>query len=162
VSKRVLITGAAGGIGEATADALRRRGCTVAGLDLNADGDDIIACDVRDQDSVDEGVAAAVERLGGFDVLINSAGVGDPQSAAERPDDDALRVLTLVRAALDPVAHRDLATSRQGAVGYAIFRHIPRRVLDRRTARRLRDAARRGQFDDSELAAELRGKLTEA
>jgi NAD(P)-dependent dehydrogenase (short-subunit alcohol dehydrogenase family) len=263
VSKRVLITGAASGIGEATAEALRRRACAVVGLDLNAAGDDVIACDVRDQAAVDEGVAAAIDRLGGLDVLINSAGVGDPQSAAERPDEDALRVLdvnllgtwrvtaaaipalresrgrvvniasglahltvplataytiskrgvvaysdslrlemagevevttvypgyirtpihnasaekgvalegvvpaepleaaaaTLVRAALAPVAHRDLATSRQGALGYAVFRHLPRRLLDRLTATRLRQAARRGQFDRSELAATMRERL---
>ena len=93
MSKRVLITGAASGIGEATADALRRRGCTVVGLDINAAGDDTIACDVRDQASVDMAVAQALERLGGLDVLINSAGLGNPQSAAERPGDDALRVI---------------------------------------------------------------------
>jgi NAD(P)-dependent dehydrogenase (short-subunit alcohol dehydrogenase family) len=92
VSKRVIITGAASGIGEATAEALRRRGCSVAGLDLRA-GDDVIACDVRDQDSVDAAVAEAIARLGGLDVLINSAGVGDPQSATERPDADALKVI---------------------------------------------------------------------
>ena len=39
VTKRVLITGAASGIGEATAASLRRRRCGVVGLDLNpADG----------------------------------------------------------------------------------------------------------------------------
>ncbi|MEA2423720.1 MAG: hypothetical protein QOH13_130, partial [Thermoleophilaceae bacterium] len=93
MSKRVIITGAASGIGEATAASLRSRGCTVVGLDLTAIGDDVIACDVRDQGSVDTAVAAAIERLGGLDVLINSAGIGDPQSAAERPAEDALRVI---------------------------------------------------------------------
>lgn len=93
MTKRVIITGAASGIGEASAAALRRRGCQVVGLDLNAGGDHVIACDVRDQASVDAAVAAAVERLGGLDVVINCAGIGDPQSAAERPGDDALRVI---------------------------------------------------------------------
>src|SRR5207247_6395859 len=92
MSARVVITGAASGIGEATAEELHRRGATVAGLDLNASGD-LIACDVRDQASVDAAVADAVALLGGIDVLINCAGVGDPQSAAEPPGDDALRVL---------------------------------------------------------------------
>jgi NAD(P)-dependent dehydrogenase (short-subunit alcohol dehydrogenase family) len=92
MSKRVIITGAASGIGQATAEALRRRGCSVVGLDLVA-GDDVIACDVRDQESVDVAVAEAITRLGGLDVLINSAGVGDPQSAAERPAADALKVI---------------------------------------------------------------------
>jgi NAD(P)-dependent dehydrogenase (short-subunit alcohol dehydrogenase family) len=92
MSKRVIITGAASGIGEGTAEALRGRGCSVVGLDLVA-GENVVACDVGDQDSVDVAVAEGIERLGGLDVLINSAGVGDPQSAAERPDADALKVV---------------------------------------------------------------------
>jgi NAD(P)-dependent dehydrogenase (short-subunit alcohol dehydrogenase family) len=93
VSARVIITGAAGGIGAAAAAELRSRGAQVVGLDLDARGDDILACDVRDQASVDAAVDAAVARLGGLDVLINNAGVGDPQGAGERPDGDALKVI---------------------------------------------------------------------
>src|SRR5437763_9280451 len=58
---------------------------------------------------------------------------------------------TLVKAALSPRPYRDLATSRQGAAGYAMFRRIPRRTLDRLTLKRLRASAARGTFDDSEL-----------
>jgi NAD(P)-dependent dehydrogenase (short-subunit alcohol dehydrogenase family) len=93
VSKRVIITGAASGIGEATAKALRDRGAAVVGLDLKG-SDDVIACNVTDQASVDKAVAAAVQRLGGgLDALVNCAGIGLPQSAGERPGPDALRVL---------------------------------------------------------------------
>ena len=93
MSRRVLITGAAGGIGAAATEELRRRGARVVGLDLHPDGDGVIACDVRDQESVDRAVAEAVGRLGGLDVLVNNAGVGNPQSAGEAPDDTALAVL---------------------------------------------------------------------
>ena len=92
MSKRVLITGAAGGIGAAATEEMRRRGARVVGLDLRND-DDVIACDVRDQASVERAVAEAIERLGGLDVLVNNAGLGNPQSAAEPPDDSALAVL---------------------------------------------------------------------
>jgi NAD(P)-dependent dehydrogenase (short-subunit alcohol dehydrogenase family) len=92
MSKRVIITGAASGIGEATAEALRERGARVVGLDLNA-GDGLIACDVTDQSSVDTAVAAAIERLGGLDAVVNCAGIGLPQSATEAPGPDALKVL---------------------------------------------------------------------
>ncbi len=87
---RVLITGAAGGIGSAAAAELRSRGAAVAGLDLQ--GADIV-CDVRDQASVDAAVAEAIEQLGGLDVLINNAGIGIPQSAGAAPDADALAVI---------------------------------------------------------------------
>jgi NAD(P)-dependent dehydrogenase (short-subunit alcohol dehydrogenase family) len=93
MSKRVLITGAAGGIGAAAAAELRSRGARVVGLDLKADGDDVIACDVRDQAAVDAAVAEAIERLGGLDVLINNAGLGQPQSAGRAPDEAALAVI---------------------------------------------------------------------
>jgi NAD(P)-dependent dehydrogenase (short-subunit alcohol dehydrogenase family) len=91
--ERVLITGAASGIGAAAAAELRRRGATVVGLDLNASGADVLACDVTDQVSVDAAVATAVERLGGLDALVNCAGVGLAQSAAEAPGPDAVKVL---------------------------------------------------------------------
>ena len=68
----------------------------MVGLDLHGNGDDIIECDVRDQASVDAAVAAAIEKLGGgVDVVINNAGVGNPQSAGEPPDDDALAVIDI-------------------------------------------------------------------
>ena len=91
---RIVITGAAGGIGSATVTALRARGAQVAGLDLAAAGD-LIACDVRDQASVDAAIAEAERRLGGIDVVINCAGIGDPQSAGDRPDSDAQRVIDI-------------------------------------------------------------------
>ena len=89
---RVLITGAAGGIGSAAASELRVRGAQVVGLDLAA-AEGIVACDVRDQASVDCGVAEAIDRLGGLDVLVNNAGIGTPQSAGDAPDERALAVI---------------------------------------------------------------------
>jgi NAD(P)-dependent dehydrogenase (short-subunit alcohol dehydrogenase family) len=72
--KRALVTGAAGGVGRATVELLEAEGASVVGVDLNA-GDDVLACDVSDEGSVRAAVAAAVEQLGGLDVVVNVAGV---------------------------------------------------------------------------------------
>ncbi len=92
--KRIIITGAASGIAAATMAELESRGARVIGLDIAPAGDEqIIACDVREQESVDQAVAAAIARLGGVDVLINCAGLATPQSAGLPPDAKALAVI---------------------------------------------------------------------
>ena len=70
--------------------------------------------------------------------------------------EDAAR--TLARAALGRPA-RDLATTRRGALNYALARRVPRRLLDRVVATRLRQLARRGDFDRSELVAEYAARV---
>ncbi len=85
-AERIIITGAASGIGAAAKVELERRGARVVGLDINAGASSLIACDVRDQASVDGAVHEAIERLGGLDVLINNAGLATPQSAGVAPD----------------------------------------------------------------------------
>ena len=93
-ARRVVVTGAASGIGAATMTELRSRGAEVVGLDLNAAGSDLVSCDVRDQASVETAVAEATSRLGGgVDVLINCAGLATPQSAGSPPDERALATL---------------------------------------------------------------------
>jgi NAD(P)-dependent dehydrogenase (short-subunit alcohol dehydrogenase family) len=262
MSARVVITGAASGIGAAAAEQLRAQGASVVGLDING-SDEIVECDVRDQQSVDDALREAIERLGGgLDVLINNAGIGFSQSAGVVPDEKALAVIevnmigpwrvtatalpalrasrgrvvnvasglahlalpfapaycmskrgvvaysdalrlehgdaitvttvypgyiktpihdssnedgfsldgmvpeeplssaagTLVRAALGPPA-RDLATTRRGAVGYALARRAPRRLMDRLTLRTIGRQIRRGSFDRSEVAREFVGRM---
>ncbi|MFN4142916.1 SDR family NAD(P)-dependent oxidoreductase [Aestuariivirga sp.] len=74
---RVLITGAANGIGRATAMAFLAAGARVVGLDLNAsDGPaKILACDLSREEDVVRAVAAAAGDLGGLDVVVNNAGI---------------------------------------------------------------------------------------
>ena len=72
--KRALVTGAAGGVGRATVDLLVGEGASVVGVDLAA-SEGVVACDVRDEASVDAAVAVAVERLGGLDIVVNVAGI---------------------------------------------------------------------------------------
>ena len=87
--KVALITGAASGIGSATARVFAREGARTAGVDVNTTGDDdwnaavagapgsyLSAADVRDEESVRAAVAEAVEKLGRIDIVVNAAGVG--------------------------------------------------------------------------------------
>jgi NAD(P)-dependent dehydrogenase (short-subunit alcohol dehydrogenase family) len=84
--RRVLITGAARGIGALTAQRLHARGARVALLGLEPELLESVAaqcggapwfeCDVADRARVDAAVTAAVERLGGLDVAIANAGIG--------------------------------------------------------------------------------------
>ena len=92
MSKRIVVTGAASGIGAETVKQLRKRGAKVVGLDVNP-GEGIVACDVRDQGAVDRAVEQAVAELGGLDVLVNNAGIGFPQSAGSPPDERAQAVI---------------------------------------------------------------------
>jgi NAD(P)-dependent dehydrogenase (short-subunit alcohol dehydrogenase family) len=90
------VTGASGAFGTAARAELRRRGWRVAGLDLSPDpaDDEVLACDVTDDQAVPAAVAEAIERLGGgLDVLLNNAGIGGPASAGAPPGDHVRRML---------------------------------------------------------------------
>jgi 3-oxoacyl-[acyl-carrier protein] reductase len=76
--RRALVTGAASGIGRAGARALARAGARVAGFDLQpgeTDAFPVLAVDVADEAAVAAGMARALDRLGGLDILVNAAGV---------------------------------------------------------------------------------------
>jgi NAD(P)-dependent dehydrogenase (short-subunit alcohol dehydrogenase family) len=95
---RVLVTGASGTFGREVARALTERGARVVGLDVAPRADDaidVIACDIRDDDSVVAGVAQAVDLLGGLDVLINNAGIGGPAPAELAPGAEVYRQLEI-------------------------------------------------------------------
>ncbi len=79
-----VITGAASGIGAATARVFREEGARVAGIDLRDDFEGVdlaIAASVADEDAVRDAYARVRQELGRIDVLFNNAGIS--------PDDDA-------------------------------------------------------------------------
>ncbi|MEU4671368.1 SDR family oxidoreductase [Amycolatopsis sp. NPDC023774] len=85
--RRILVTGAGSGIGRATTLRLLSEGARVVATDVSAEtvagtaelaGDprlETFVMDVADEQSVVKGTAAAVEHLGGLDVLVNAAGI---------------------------------------------------------------------------------------
>jgi NAD(P)-dependent dehydrogenase (short-subunit alcohol dehydrogenase family) len=72
--KVALVTGAASGIGAATAALFRAEGAHVVGVDVNA-ADGVLNGDVTDPASVEQFVGEAIERHGGIDVVANVAGI---------------------------------------------------------------------------------------
>jgi 3-oxoacyl-[acyl-carrier protein] reductase len=79
---RVLVTGAAGGLGQALSSALVEVGAEVVGIDL-PDTDATVTADLTDDDGARRAVADAVARLGGLDALVGAAGVVDTIHRAE-------------------------------------------------------------------------------
>ncbi len=76
--KRALVTGAASGIGRASAKALAMAGASVVGLDRVRPADaefEMVVADLLDEDQIVGGVARAGEILGGLDIVVNAAGV---------------------------------------------------------------------------------------
>ena len=97
--RRVIVTGAAGGIGRAIIAALAAADCRVAACDADGAGADAVPgatssadFDVRDRAAVTPGVAAAVTALGGCDAVVANAGVVDTIHRAERFSEDEWRM----------------------------------------------------------------------
>jgi 3-oxoacyl-[acyl-carrier protein] reductase len=84
--KRAVVTGAASGIGLATLRAFRAEGAHVVGLDLRHPpdaGPDFLVADVSREAEIGEAVDTASRRLGGIDILVNSAGIEIDASLTE-------------------------------------------------------------------------------
>ncbi|MGH7680974.1 MAG: SDR family NAD(P)-dependent oxidoreductase [Candidatus Eiseniibacteriota bacterium] len=126
--RAVLLTGASGGIGRATALRLAKQGAKIA---LFARGEDklralageveraggkalVVPGDVRKSADASRAVAMATERFGGLDALVNGAGVAYLKDIAETTDDEILEqievnlvgVCRITRAALPALRAR--------------------------------------------------------
>ncbi len=123
--RTAIVTGAARGMGEAVAAGLLAEGASVVMLDRDAGGVESAAaaldpdggrtlargCDVTSAADADSAVAAAVERFGSVDCLVNCAGVLSLAPFAELTEEqwdtvmdvNAKGVFLMMRAALPPL-----------------------------------------------------------
>jgi 2-dehydro-3-deoxy-L-rhamnonate dehydrogenase (NAD+) len=72
--RRAVVTGGLSGIGEAVVKRLESEGAKVAVWDI-AGG---IVTDISNYDAVEKATAETIHRLGGIDILVNSAGITGP------------------------------------------------------------------------------------
>ncbi len=107
--KTALITGAAQGIGRGIALRLAEEGVNLALVDLNADKlaavqqevtakgvkATVFSADISQRDEVYAAIDHAEQALGGFDVMINNAGIAQVKAIAEVQPEDLERILRI-------------------------------------------------------------------
>lgn len=146
--KRVLVTGAAQGIGRAISTAFADEGATVVLTDLNAEGvaktaDEIsgntssMQLDVTDKAAVNDVVSKVIDELGGIDVLVNNAGTITMRPTVELTEEEwdlnmnvnAKGVFLCTQAVLPHMIERSgeccvvSTASQAGKRGYPLFSH---------------------------------------
>ena len=88
--KTAVVTGAARGIGKATAELLQKAGATVARIDIDA-VPGVISADVADEAAVEK----AFNKIGAIDILVNNAGIVVRKNALEITREDWDRVIAV-------------------------------------------------------------------
>lgn len=89
--RKALVTGAAGGIGQAILFRLRDAGATVAAADrqiADLPGDVVLPGDLTDGDYCDGLPSRAAAALGGLDIVVNNAGIITRGPITEASDED--------------------------------------------------------------------------
>ena len=142
--RRVLVTGAASGIGLATARLFQREGARVAMLDRDGaaltkavgDGAAALVCDVAEEGQVRAAVAQAAAALGGLDGVVNSAGIDLMRPFEQMTAAEWARVMAVDLTGPMLVCHAALPALRQAGRGTIvnIASGAALRPLEHRTA----------------------------
>ena len=142
--RRVLVTGAASGIGLAVTRLFQREGARVAMLDRDGaaltkaagDGAATLVCDVAEERQVRAAVAQAAAALGGLDGVVNSAGIDLMRPFEEMTAAEWAQVLAVDLTGPMLVCHAALPALRQAGRGTIvnIASGAALRPLEHRTA----------------------------
>lgn len=132
--KVVLITGAGSGLGEATAHAFARVGCSVACADINGAAAERVSreletngvsnvalqCDVSSTEAVFQTVEAVVAHFGRLDIVVNCAAIDHTLSVAEMTVEQWDQVINVNLRGPFLVAKAALPTMRKQRSGHII------------------------------------------
>jgi NAD(P)-dependent dehydrogenase (short-subunit alcohol dehydrogenase family) len=132
MSQRVLVTAGASGIGREIVRAFADAGARLAVCDVDVlalaalkaqlPGIQTFTCDVGRRADVERLVPAAVESLGGLDVLVNNAGIGGPTAPVEQfPPDDWDRVMQVSLTGTFDVTRLAIPHLKRSAAGSIII-----------------------------------------
>lgn len=130
--RRVLVTGAASGIGRATAERFAALGARVCLADVNVDGANAVAgklgphcralaLDLGEQASCENAVADAVAAMGGLDVLVNAGAIILRQPLDSVTGDDIQRMTAINMAGAFFLARAAANTMKAGGQGGRII-----------------------------------------
>jgi NAD(P)-dependent dehydrogenase (short-subunit alcohol dehydrogenase family) len=134
MSKKIMITGSSGGFGKLTVLSLLKQGHQVAATmrnpgsknkevadELTQAGAIVVDMDVISTESVDQGTAEAIDKLGGLDVVINNAGRGVMGMIEHFTPEDYQRLFEVNVVGVQRVNRAALPTLRAQGSGLIIY-----------------------------------------
>ncbi|MBF0587398.1 bifunctional aldolase/short-chain dehydrogenase [Prosthecochloris sp. N3] len=139
--KVVLVTGAAGGIGLATARAFRQRGAELVILDLDAGALDkaraelgpdtlAIACDVTDRQAVADAFNRTCRTFGGVDIIVSNVGIALQGRIGDVDDDLLRRSFELNFFSHQTISQHAVSIMRQQGIGGCLLYNVSKQAVN--------------------------------
>ncbi|HCN32215.1 MAG: SDR family NAD(P)-dependent oxidoreductase [Candidatus Micropelagos sp.] len=128
--RRAIVTGGASGIGEAIVQAFVKEGAEVLIVDipeskiLNSYNENPsitpIEIDITDQNAPEVIISSAIKSMGGFDVLVNNAGISIPNTVEDDGDDIWERTMAVNVTSMFKISHAALPELKKSDTGRII------------------------------------------